>query len=295
MEKMKFEEFTKAVVDKIREYLPETFAEASVELQPIVKNNDLKLTGLTIRRQESGACPLIYLEQFFEAYEAGEDMGTVLENIADVRMKNDVCDAFDAEQITDFERVKDRIIPRLIGGKAWNASLLSDRPFTEIEDLAVTYHIQFSDEFSVPVTSSLMEGWGIEVSNLHKIAVRNMLTLLPSSFRGMSAVLFGDESDNEMDPEDETLFVLTNKYGVYGAAAVLDKELMSRIAERFKKAFILPSSVHEMLIVPETPDMDVRQLAAMVKSANASVVAPEDRLSEHVYRYSVKEGLRIAG
>jgi len=295
MEKMKFEEFTKAVVDKIREYLPATFAEASVELQTIVKNNDLKLTGLTIRRQESGACPLIYLEQFFEAYEAGEDMGTVLENIADVRIKNDVCDAFDAEQITDFDRVKDRIIPRLIGGKVWNASLLSDRPFTEIEDLAVTYHIQFSDEFSVPVTSSLMEGWNIDVSDLHELAVRNMLTLLPSSFRGMSAVLFGDASEDEMDPEDETLFVLTNKDGVYGAAAVLDKELMSRIAERFKKAFILPSSVHEVLIVPETPDMDVRQLAAMVKSANASVVAPEDRLSEHVYRYSVKEGLRIAG
>ena len=69
---MRFEEFADIVVEKIREYLPETFAEASVELKTVIKNNDLKLTGITIRREESNICPTIYLEQYYKAYEAGE-------------------------------------------------------------------------------------------------------------------------------------------------------------------------------------------------------------------------------
>lgn len=301
MGKMRFEEFTKAVVEKIREYLPETFAEANVELQTVVKNNDLKLTGLTIRSEESNVCPTIYLESFFEAYEAGEEMSKVLKHIADIRVKNDVRNGFDAGQITDFDRVREKIVPRLIG-REWNSSLLSERPYTVVADLAVTYHILLSQErdrtASAPITYALMESWGIKTEVLHDIAIRNMHSLLPSTFRGMSSVLglmlSGEEAD-AMDPADETMFVLSNEKGMYGATAILDEEIMEKIVKRFGQAFfVLPSSVHEMLIVPETPDMDVRQLEAMVTSINASEVMPEERLSNQVYRYTVKNSLQLA-
>ena len=225
MKKMRFEEFTKAVVEKIREYLPETFAEASVELQTVVKNNDLKLTGLTIRSEESNICPTIYLESFFEAYEAGEEMSKVLKHIADIRVKTDTQNTFDAGQITDFDLAKGRILPRLIG-REWNDSLLAERPYTAIADLAVTYHILLGQEkdrtASAPITFALMESWGMKTEELHDIAVRNMRSLLPSTFRGMCSVLglmlSGEESDM-MDPADETMFVLSNQKGMYGATA----------------------------------------------------------------------------
>lgn len=294
MERMRFEEFTNAVVEKIREYLPETFADATVELQTIMKNNSMKLTGLTIRSQESDACPLIYLEQFFEAYEAGEEMTEVLEQIASTRVSNEFMNTFDVEQITDFSRVKDKIVPRLIGRK-WNTALLEERPSTEVADLAVTYHVMFGQEFSVPVTFSLMESWDVDVKELHDIAVRNMESLLPGSFRGMSAILFGGDENTGLDPEDETMFVLSNKEGVFGAAAVLDRRIMRKVIETIGSSFyLLPSSVHEWIVVPAAPDMDVAQLEAMVRSANASVVSPEERLGDRVYRYTIRNGLRIA-
>ena len=140
MEKMRFEEFTDAVVSKIREYLPVSFATASVDLQTIIKNNDVKLTGLVISSGDSNVCPTIYLEQFFQNYENGEDMGKVLANIADIRLRNEVANTFDTEQITSFDHVRDHIVPRLVGVK-WNQKLLEKRPHTIMDDLAITYHI----------------------------------------------------------------------------------------------------------------------------------------------------------
>lgn len=301
MGKMRFEEFTKAVVEKIREYLPETFAGASVELHTVVKNNDLRLTGLTIRRAESNICPTIYLEQFFELYKAGEEMSKVLEHIAEIRVENDVKTVFNADQITGFGRVRDRIVPRIVGRK-WNAVLLSERPYTAVADLAVTYHILLGESryrtSSVPITNNLMDVWGIKTEELHAIAVSNMLSLLPSTFRGMSAVLTSlitGEKNDVLDPADEAMFVLSNEKGMYGATAVLDEKIMKKIVERFGGAFfILPSSVHEVLIVPEASDTDVSQLEEMVTSINAAEVMPEERLSNHVYRYTVKHGLQLA-
>ena len=128
MNKMKFDEFKDAVVSKIREFLPETFANADVRLNVVTKNNDMRLTGLTITAGGSNVSPTIYLESFFDAYEKGEDINTILKKIADTRVSHEFKDNFDTGEITDFSRCRERIIPRLIG-KAWNERLLQERPY----------------------------------------------------------------------------------------------------------------------------------------------------------------------
>ena len=304
MEKMRFDEFAKEVVEKIREYLPETFADARVELQTVTKNNDLKLTGLTIRSVETALCPTIYLEQFYDAYQSGADICTLLTQIADLRLRNDVKNNFDIEQITDFAKVKEHIFPRLVK-KDWNEDLLKDRPYAMAADLAVTYHIQLDRYVSTAVTSSLMGTWGVNTQELHQIALDNMLAQTPSTFRPMSKTLErmfmgetaggGEEDIQLLNPEDEALYVLSNKLGCFGAAALLDKSIMKAILDKFGEDFyILPSSVHEVLIVTAAPDLDVDLLADMVKSVNESEVSPEERLSDRVYRYTVKRGLQVA-
>lgn len=304
MEKMSFDVFTKAVVEKIREYLPESFANASVELQTIVKNNDLKLTGLTIRSTESNICPTIYLEQFFEKYQAGEDMNEVLETIAYIRLHNEIKETFDVGQITDFDRVREKIVPRLIG-KEWNRELLAIRPHKIIANLAVTYHIMMGHDFSgvasAPITNALMESWGVDVDTLHDLAIQNMPKLLPSTFQTMSSVLasmMGEDAEellSAMPPVDEVMFILSNKQKINGAAALLDKEIMKTVIERLgKEFFVLPSSIHECIIVPATADMDVSTLVSMVREVNQSQVAPDERLSDSVYVYTEDGGLRLA-
>lgn len=300
MKKMSFDEFVEEVVGKVKEYLPETFSEASIELMHVVKNNDLELTGLIIQKAANSICPTIYLESFFEDYQSGEDMRDVIRRIAEIRVKNEKSNTFDVRSIMNYESVKDKIVPRLIG-KEQNKRLLENQPHKIIADLAITYHILLSNEegrtASAPITNALMETWGVKIEDIHDLSIKNMRSTLSSTFRGISSVLsrayFGKEI--EIDPADEIMFVLSNNKSTYGASAVLDDRIMRKMVDRFGEDFyILPSSVHEVLIVPETPEIDVKQLKEMVGKINLSSVPPEDRLSDNVYRYTVKDGLHLA-
>ena len=79
-----------------------------------------------------------------------------------------------------------------------------------------------------------------------------------------------------------------------GAATLLDKNLMGEIVETLGDIYILPSSIHEVLIIPIRTSMEVEALHSMVCEVNDTQVAPEERLSNHVYKYTVEDGLYIA-
>ena len=187
-----FEKFKNEVVGKIREFLPESFAAAKVSLQVVRKNNDLQLTGLTIRSTESNICPTIYLEKFYEEYESGADMSEILERIAQVRMEHEVEEPFDVAQITDFEQIKGKLVPRLINAEM-NSELLEVRPHKLVADLAVTYCALLDQSFdgtaSVAVTNELVKMWNTSVEELHEIAVANLVLALSSPFSRMELLL----------------------------------------------------------------------------------------------------------
>ncbi len=298
--KYSFEQFVEAVVDKIREFLPESFADARVELSTVTKNNNLRLTGLTIRSVDKNISPTIYLEHFYQNYMEGDDMNEVLERIAETRIKSDV-NEFDVGQISDFDRVQSRLVPKLIN-KAWNEQLLAERPHKEIADLAVTYQISLGNDFvdsaSVAVTNQLLNQWDVDIETLHELAVRNMLNLYPSTLEPMSKVLaamMGEETAEMLMvdcPEDEMMWVISNQCRLNGGTAVLDEKLMENIAEKFGEEFyLIPSSIHEWLLVRSSEGMEALMIGQMIQEVNAEQVAQDDRLSDHPYRYSIEEGI----
>lgn len=299
-----FEEFKNEVVGKIREFLPESFASAEVCLQVVRKNNDLQLTGLIIRSTESNICPTIYLEKFYDEYVEGADMSEILERIAEVRMNHEVSDSFDVAQITDFEQIKGKLVPRLINAEM-NSELLEERPHKLVADLAVTYCALLDQSFdgtaSVAVTNELMKMWNTSVEELHEIAVANLSELLPSTFKGMTEVIsemMGMSTENMemmgMSTNEEQMYVLSNSIKVNGASALLDAKMMEAIIEKVGDFFILPSSIHETLVVPVKYGMDVESLEAMVREVNSSQLQPDEILSNRVYSYSLEEGLKLA-
>ena len=304
MERMRFEQFTDTVVSNIKDYLPGGFADASVEVQTVTKNNDHKLTGLTIRSTSSNLSPTIYLEQYFEEYMDGADIRNILSDIADVRLRHEVRDCFDIRQITDFACVKDKIVPRL-SSLEWNSDLLEVRPHTQIADLAVTYCIMLKADntgvTSIPVTFQLLETWGVEVDTLHELAVRNLTRLFPTTFVSMSSMLRGllpaiedDDSSDGLFTQDDMMFILTSEQKLNGAANILDKAMMDRVLDRFGEDFyLLPSSIHEWILVSDT-GLNPAFLTSMVREVNAGEVSVEERLSSHVYRYTASEGLICA-
>lgn len=103
----------------------------------------------------------------------------------------------------------------------------------------------------------------------------------------------GDEAKEmamQMMPDiPDTMFVLTNDTKVNGAAAILNDDIRQEIAEKVGDFYMLPSSIHETLIIPKEAGMEFKELEQMVQEVNQTQVAPGERLSDHVYEYDVKE------
>ena len=215
------------------------------------------------------------------------------------------------DSLTNYDAVREKISCRLVNAPR-NAEYLADKPHTMMDDLAVTYHIDLGKtpqgHATTPVTNALMEIYGVKTEELHGVALSNMEHLSPPSFKSMSEtmaeMIMPDMLMDGMNPEeaaeavktlfppdmDERMYVLTNQDKHHGAAAILNKRIMEEVSEKVgKEYYILPSSIHEVLIVPKTEEMGVKDLESMVQDVNATQVAPKERLSDHVYAYDAKE------
>lgn len=312
MEKMTLEEFAKIVMEKIKDFLPDRYIDSDVRLQDITKNNDTKLKAVTITVPNSNISPTIYLNSMYEQYQRGKPMEEILNQIAAIQAEHDKDIAVDVSAITDYEKVQGKVAARLVNAEN-NQELLSQRPHILVgDDLAVTYCIMLGENdngsMSVPITNQLMENYGVTVGELHEAATQNMDELTPASFKSMNEVMVemmlpslivecgGDREQAEqmleamMPPmEDGKMYVLTNEQKTNGAAIILNDKVMDQISEKVGGEFyILPSSVHELLIVPRDAGMEIPELEKMVCEVNATQVSVEERLSDHVYAYDAQ-------
>ena len=57
-----------------------------------------------------------------------------------------------------------------------------------------------------------------------------------------------------------------------------------------KDLIILPSSIHEVLLLPDDGDISYAEMSRLVTHINRSEVPKEDRLSNQVYLYSRNTG-----
>lgn len=313
MSKLTFDEFKETVKNEVKEFLPENFHTADIKLKVFEKNNNVRLTGLIIE----SACnmsPTIYIDNFYKKYQSGTDINIILQEIAKIRMEYDVTDDFDVSTVTDFNKCRNKIMPRLIGAEE-NSEILKVRPHIRIEDLAVTFCIDLGENkdglMSVPVQFELMETWNVTADQLYEIALENLTKADIGVFTPMREILFagmlselkeichGDEEEarrklDQMIP-DNNLWVLTNKRRVNGANMLLDRSVMEDVIKEVgTDFFILPSSIHECIILPTDSGMDSQQLEAMVCEVNETQVEKEERLSNSVYRYTLENGITLA-
>ena len=84
---------------------------------------------------------------------------------------------------------------------------------------------------------------------------------------------------------DSGIYIVSNKGRCRGAAAVLNKKALQEIGDRHhtKKLVVIPSSIHECLVLPEVEMMDISALTDTVISVNASAVDPVEQLADKAY------------
>lgn len=202
-----------------------------------------------------------------------------------------------AEKICNWELVKDRIYPMLVtrDGNGRYLDMLVHRPFLNLE---IAYHIVVEvdgEEGSVKVTNAINKKWNLTEEEIYSRAMAN----LENAEYEMVDIrtLIGDLED--FSPEEENkdfLYVLSNKNRSYGAAGILSQKILRMCADKIQGDFyLLPSSVHEMMVVPNVGMVTAGELRKMVTDINREQVLPRERLCDAVFYYDLEaKEVRIA-
>lgn len=86
--------------------------------------------------------------------------------------------------------------------------------------------------------------------------------------------------------EDCLFAVIDNPRGSFGSGAILDKDLQLALKSKMhaKKLFVIPSSVHEIIVInADKTDGDLEPMIEMVKEVNREAVEPFDKLTDNAY------------
>lgn len=311
-----YSEFMEYIKENVTDYLPERYEEAEISIQQVVKNNDVVLDGLSIRNPDSNLSPNVYLNPLYEQYQKGRNLDELVSGIADTYIENiapleERAIQMPLDDLFDYERVKDSVFPRLVNLER-NQLGLKDVPYTKLGDLAVTYRVKVSGDSntlsSLAITNALLEKYGVTTEQLHEQALENMERLLPAAFHSlddiMTDIMAVELSKNEgismeeakdyiremIPPNASQMYCLTNETKINGATCIINENVQKMVADKVGgDYFVIPSSVHEVLILPKSSDMSPQELESIVKSVNAAYVSPNEFLSDHVYQYDAKE------
>ena len=200
---------------------------------------------------------------------------------------------FDVNSITDYDQMKEKLSMEVVSAER-NAELLAHVPHEEMEDMAVVYRLVVDKNpernGTVLVTDALMEQFGVTHEQLKNDAMQNAPEIRPSEIKGMSEVLHEMMPDAVDVEENEEMFVATVPDKIHGAGVIAYPNFMEDAAKKLGgDFFVLPSSIHEVLLVKDNGEMSAKELGDLVKNVNSSEVAPEERLTDHVYHYDSKE------
>ena len=297
---MNNEEFKNEFVEALKEKLSERGNDVDVKVSTVEKMNQ-SYEAITITPEGSNIGMNMNLEVFAEAYESGVSFNEIVEQVTN-KVEAHLADmpTFDVQSLTDYEQMKDKLSMEVVATDR-NADLLAKVPHQEMEDMAVVYRfVMESDESgraSILVTNDLLDKMGVTPEQLHADALENAPELRPAVIKGMSEVMMDmmGEDAHEMFgidefPQDEMMYVATVPDKISGAGVIAYQEFMEQAAERLGGDFyILPSSIHEILLVKDDGNVNFKDLKAMVEEVNATQVAPEEKLTDSVYHYDSKE------
>lgn len=289
---MEMKEFTQKVRYAIEKELGEGYR---VELKEITKNNGFLLQGLLIVSKEENLIPTIYLDPFFTDYEEGMPLSDIVKQILAIYREETPRGNFDMEFFRNYDAVKDRICYRLISREA-NKELLKDIPHIEFLDLAICFFYVYNNEAigegTILIHHSHKDLWGVTVEELQEAAKANTPRLYPAELKSMHKVIQEMmQTEDVPDPIPElAINVLTNTRKVNGSICILYPDYMEELAEQHKRSFyIIPSSIHEVLLLEDRGGEDPDELKKMIFEVNENHVAVEEVLSYNLYYYSLND------
>ena len=289
---MNFKHFCKKLYTAISEFYGE---EVKLEIKEVKKNNGVILTGLLLTEGDECVSPAIYLDSYFREYELGKEIDKIVMDIINLYEKVRKNPKIDMNFFTDYNSVKERICYKLVNYKK-NEELLSECPHIRYLNLAIVFYYAYSNPIfgngSIIIRNTHKEEWHVSTEELFRQANDNTERLFPYEILGIEDLLeelVGEEFlAEDIDMREEMripMYVITNNNRHLGAISMMYPGLLEKLAKKEDaNLFLLPSSVHEIIVLPDT-GQDAEDLRNMVQEVNESQVAEEEILSDSVYYY----------
>lgn len=286
---MKYQEF----IENIKEHIQSQFdASHRVIVQPVIKNNGTVYDGLIVIDPILNISPTIYLNPYYHRFLSGVAIEDIYEEILNTYRENLPTEDFDISSFKDFEKAKDHIIIKLVN-KEQNKELLEDVPFVPFYDLAMIFVVavcDFMNEFAtILIHNQHLSLWDINVDELYEIGIKNTPALLSYHFEPMEKALERLDDSSITFPTDLNMYLLTNHVKIHGATCMIYPGLLKQLADELEdNLIIIPSSIHEALIIPYEAcvnEYTISDFNDMVLDVNETQLTDDEVLANHVYFY----------
>lgn len=253
---MSFNEFTNAVVDSL------SMLYDNVELVEVTKNNGRVLKGVRAMNKGDNIAPTVYLSEFFNDLDDTKTFEVVMSEIKRIfsAAKPDIT----SSTISDWNGMKDKVKAKLINYEL-NKAYLADKPYRRVLDLALCYRLDLGDGMSAVITNNMMSEYGVSESELNELANAHTDYTI-TDFCGMT--------------------VVTSQSMMFGSAFLAFADKLKEVSQQFgNKFFIIPSSIHEVIIMPYD-EAHKDDFKTMIHDVNSTVLDPQDILSDTLYMYN---------
>lgn len=296
---MLYQEFVRVVKEEMNRELR---GGAKASIYKAVKNNGKEKQGIIIETSGINISPTIYLEEFYEAYRTGKPLKEIIIEIVNFYEKVKCKKPWNPKEIENYASIGRKVVFKLINTEK-NRELLSLVPHIDILDLSLVFYVLLEvtrdGSATMLIYNEHLTRWNVNMERIWKDAQRNVMQLLPAKFYTMRSILETDTTDEICmgDREEKNLlqggyieydsmYVLSNTIRNLGAACIIYPQILEMVGDILQEDYyILPSSIHEVIIVPVSKGLVPEEMNRMVKEINETQVLDEEVLSNHAYIY----------
>ncbi len=293
---MKYFEFIDEMAKKVKLCFDK---DVSVEIHKVIKNNSMEYDSLTIIEPGRNVTPNFYLQNMYRRYVDGIGIDSLVAEIVQAYETGKDNEKY-GDLSLEYDDCQDKIVMRLISLEK-NSKMLEDMPYIPFLDMAVVFYFLVDNDekgiASIRITNRVMTNWGTDIKKLYTLASSNSKRIFEEKIMPISTMLEGYNVNlKEMglgnidcaQGEIYEPYIVTNNVGINGATVILYPDMLKEIAAKIGGDFyMLPSSIHEVIVISTGADISEKELKGMVEEVNQNYLLPDEYLSDNIYKYSL--------
>lgn len=271
-------------ISEIVESLRNKHNNLCINHQIIIKNG-VEKNAIVIREKAVSIAPSIYVDEMLGSY-SNDDICDLVYH----QYESHKAVLFDVATLTNKNWILDHLN---IGCQKSSTQELIKRDFPEYPDIEFYLYVadtsQDNENFSIKISPTHLEMCNIEINDAWNVAMEHLSS--STTIQSMTSVLTAMMPDCDFldldTPFDVPMYIISNTQKTLGAGCLLNKQALNDFCEKLEcdKLVILPSSIHEAILLPADSNTDLEQLTEMVQEVNSTQVLPEEQLSNRIFIY----------